>query len=247
MKSWICLVVLFAIGTGVVSADEYRDFLSADGKAMRGKVMRYDARSKKVTIQRDTKQLFTVPIRVFSEKDQKYILEWEFNKVFLSDSSFKIDAKRQKVKNKNDNGSINSSSKNENTAYEITLQNKSTSTLAGLKLEYCIFYEQDKSGSKSVTENGVRYGKLDVPSMRPKSKQELMTEPVTIYTHELDSDWYYTDGRKNKISGDVRGIWVRVNMKTKSGKVITRDFCMPDSLSNSQAWATSSKHVGVNK
>lgn len=248
MKNWVYLIVLFIIGTSVVSADEYRDFLSADGKSIRGKVMRYDARSKKVSIQRDTKQLFTVPIRVFSDKDQKYILQWEFNKVFLSDSSFKIDAKRKKIKDSEAayTGSV-TSEKLENTAYELTLKNNSASSLEGLKVEYCIFYEQEKTvSSKTIEEEGVRYGTIDVGSMRPKSSKELRTEPVTVYTYELDSSWSYTDGRKNKISGEIRGLWVRVNMTMKNGEVLTRDFCMPDSLSNSKAWATSSTHVGMN-
>lgn len=243
------LIGVESFGRGLV---QYRDFLSHDGKAMRGRVLRYDAKARKVTIERDNKKVFTVPIFAFSDDDQEYILEWEFNKVFLSDSSFQIDAKRKKFnKKKGDSSSWYGysidSNKTEAYGYEITLKNRSTSSLDGLKVEYCIFYEQEKSGSgKTEEEEGVRCGTLDVTSMSPKSSKELMTEPVVIYTYELDADWSYTDGRDNKISGDVRGVWVRVTKTSDDGKVLVRDFCMPDSLSNSKAWTTSSVHVGKN-
>lgn len=248
MKRWVLLIMLLTVGIGSVSADEYRDFLSADGKAMRGKVLRYDSRKQMVTILRDNKKTATVPLRVFSDKDQEYVLEWEFNKVFLSNSSFKIDAKRKKVKDKGESYSgYISAEKLDNTAYEIVLQNKSTSELKELEVEYCIYYEQEKSTrGKTIDEEGVRYGTIEVASLRPKSTKELMTEAVSVYTYELSADYYYSDGRDNKISGKVRGVWIRVNMKTESGEVLTRDYCMPDSLSNSKPWTTTSKHVGRN-
>jgi hypothetical protein len=248
VKIWIVLIVLLALGANFVAADEYRDFLSADGKAMRGKVLRYDAKKQTVTIQRDNKKTATVPLRAFSENDQAYVLQWEFNKVFRSESSFEIEAKRKKVKDGDESysGSI-TAEKVENTVYTITLENKSTSTLEGLELEYCIYYEQEKATrGKTLDEEGVRCGTLEIGAMRPKSSKDVMTEAVSIYTRELDADWIYSSGGDNKISGKVRGLWVRVNMKSESGDVITRDFCMPDSLSNSKTWTTTSANIGRN-
>lgn len=232
---------------------QYRDFLSHDGKAIRGRVLRYDAKGRKVTIERDNKKVFTVPIYAFSDEDQKYIEQWEFNKVFLSNSSFKIEAKRKKFDSKKGTSSSYygydiDSRKTETMGYEIKLENRSTSKLDGLEVEYCIYYEQEKAGrGKTVDEEGVRYGTLDVGGMSPKSSKELLTEPVSIYTYELDADWYYADGRDNKITGRVRGVWIRVSKTMDDGSVLTRDFCMPDSLNNSQVWKTSSVHVGYNK
>ncbi len=246
---WSIAMVTF--GGGMV---QYRDFLSHDGKAIRGRVLRYDARSRKVTIERDNRKVFTVPIYAFSDEDQTYILEWEFNKVFLSDSSFRIEAKRKKMDTKKEGsdydyyGDSIDSKKVETFGYELLLQNRSSSTLKGLEVEYCIYYEQETSGrGKTADEEGVRHGTLDVGSLGPKAKRTLTTEPVSIYTYELDADWSYVDGRDNKITGKVRGLWVKVHMKNEEGKVITRDFCMPDSLSNSMAWAATSAHVGRNK
>jgi hypothetical protein len=248
MKKLIGVTLILLISGSMLVSANYRDFMDAQGRTIRGRVLRYDAKQRKVTIERDNKKVFTVPLRTFSDEDQKYILQWEFNKVFLSESSFKIEAQRKKVKDKEGSysGTI-TAEKLENTAYEVILQNKSTSELEGLEVEYCIYYEQEKAiRGKTVDEEGVRYGTMDVGSMRPKSTKELMTEHVSVYTHELDAGWIFVDGRDNKITGKVRGVWIRVNMKAESGEVLTRNYCMPDSLSNSKAWTTSSKHVGRN-
>ncbi len=251
MKGWVVLIAVWLMGLDVFAAGAalYRDFLSADDKPIRGRIMRFDVRTQNVTIERDTKKVFRVPLRAFSDKDQKYILQWEFNKVFLSSNTFRIDANRKKMKEvegADQNSYRSDSSEYEDFGYEILLKNRSTSELKDLELEYCIFYEQDKGGGTKKVEEGVLYGTLELGALSPKSSQELLTAPVTIYTHELDSNYYYTSGGANKISGQVRGIWVRVSMKSEGGGVLMREFCMPDSLSNSKAWRTRSIHVGVN-
>ena len=254
MKGLLPLVVGLLIGVESFGAGfvQYRDFLSHDGKAMRGRVLRYDARDRKVTIERDNKKVFTVPIYAFSDDDQEYILSWELNNVFLSDSDFKIDAKRKKFdreklgSNYSFYGDDIDSKKVETYGYEIMLQNKSSSSIDAIQVDYCIFYEQETSSGKTEDQEGVYCGSLEVGSLSPKSSKELMTEAVSISTYELDADWHFEDGRDNKITGDVRGVWVRVSKTLEDGEVLTRDFCMPDSLSNSKTWTTTSVNVGKN-
>ncbi len=248
MKKWALLIIALVVSAETVRADEYRDFLSADGKAMRGRVLRFDARTHKVTIERDNKKVFTVPASVFSKEDQDYILEWEFNKVFLSDSSFKIEAQRKAVKDDDESYSGYVQAKKVDVAgYEITLENRSTSKLENLSVEYCIFYEQERlNRSKQLCEQGVYCGTVDVGYLLPKSEKEFMTDSVRVYKTELDADWIYTSGAQNKQDGEVHGIWARVHMKLDSGETLTRDYCLPDSLNNSRAWTTTSEHVGMN-
>ena len=68
-------MVALIVALETVQASEYRDFLSADGKTMRGRVLRFDTRANEVTIERDNKKVFTVPVTVFSKEDQGYILD----------------------------------------------------------------------------------------------------------------------------------------------------------------------------
>ncbi|MEE9369785.1 MAG: hypothetical protein V3V05_13130 [Pontiella sp.] len=199
-------------------------------------------------MERDNRKVVTVPLSIFSEADQKYILQWGFNKVFLSESSFKIDAKRKEVKDKDDSYSSTIQAKKvENMGYELVLENRSTAKLENIEIEYCIYYEQERATrGKQLCEQGVRYEKIEIPYLIPKSKKEIMTEAVKIYKAELDADWIYTSGVKNVQKGKVHGIWVQVHMKLDSGEKISRNFSLPDSLNNNKAWKTSSTYVGMN-
>ena len=130
------MTAVLTIGLAV-SAGEYRDFMSADGKAIRAKILRYDAKARKVTLERDNRKMATIPLVALSSEDQAHVLQWEFNKVFMSESSFKIEAKRKEVKDKNASyGSYVQARKVEDTAYEIRLQNRSTSKIDNLNIEY---------------------------------------------------------------------------------------------------------------
>lgn len=148
--SILAIVLMMVLSAG--AATQYRDFM--DGRAIRGRVLRYDAKKRAVTMERDNKKVVTVPLSIFSEKDQEYVLTWEFNKVFLSTSSFKIKAKRQSRKDKS-YGTLSSQRKVEACNYEVTLQNRSSSKLNNLTMDYCTFYEQQKHGRGKLVEGKI--------------------------------------------------------------------------------------------
>ena len=90
MKNWILLIVVLLAANGVFAVGQYRDFVDSQGRTIRGKVLRFEARTQTVTIERDNKKITKVPITIFSEADQSYILEWDAAKGFTSDSLLKI-------------------------------------------------------------------------------------------------------------------------------------------------------------
>ena len=248
MKCLVLCIGVLAMAFGASAATKYRDFTSADGKTIKAAVKAYDAQKSIVTIERDNRKTMKVPITVFSEADQSYILEWAVLRNFALERLFKISVKRKK--NDNEEESFTSGNKKKavvDTHYEILLENKTSSDLKGLKLEYCIYYEQETPGqSKMIRNQGVYCGDLAIDSIASGSKKVLDTESVTTYTEELDSGWYYFSGSGNIQRGDVHGIWIRVHLKLPSGQTRTREMCYPDSLSNSKAWMTSSIKAGAN-
>lgn len=250
MKSWIGLLSIFVLAVNVLAggADPFRDFLSTDGKAMRGRVMRFDAREQKVTIERDTKKVFTVPVSVFCEDDQTYIFEWNQAKDFLSESAFKISASRFEKKLDEGYSSYMQEKKVEDCGYEITLENKSKTLFKNVSLQYCIYYEQDEiEKHKQITEEGVLFGTLAVGDMLAKNKRELKTETVIIYKRSLDADYIYTSNIKNVQKGKIHGVWLKATMKTETGQTFTREYMLPDSLSNKRAWSEEPVYAGENR
>ena len=205
--------------------------------------MEYDAVKKTIKFERDNRKLVTVKIDIFSEADQTYIRDWDILKNFENESRFKISFKRKEKRNEGKSvKSVSTTRKVDDTHYEILLENKAASGLKGINLEYCIYYEQDETGT---VEQGVYCGSLAVDSMGPKSKKMLMTEAVSIYKQELDSGYIYTGGEDSTQRGQVHGIKMRVHLKLPSGKKSTRECCFPESIKN-KVWASSSKSVGMN-
>lgn len=248
MKGFTLIIFLFVLAFGARAATQYHDFMDTQGRTIRGRVLGFETHSGTVTIERDNKRTAKVPINIFSAEGQQYIRAWEFSKIFLSESSFKISAKRKEVKDEEESYSdMIHAKKVENLGYEITLENRSASKIKDLEIEYCIYYEQERaSRSKQLCEQGVRCGNLLVEYILPKSNKELRTEAVKVYKAELDADWIYTSGTKNVQRGRVHGIWLRVHMTLPSGEKLTRDYCLPDSLNNSKAWMASTVAVGMN-
>ena len=237
------------VGSAAYSNSEYHDFMDVQGRSMRGRVLRYEARTNQVTIETDNKRTATVPATVFDQEGQTYIMEWAKAQEFLDEGSFRIKAQRTKTDDdRSSSGGSIQATEVEDHAYEITMENRSQIAIKGLKLEYCIFYEQDEViNHKQATEEGVKCGTLDIADMQPKSEQVLTTDAVKLYKRTLDADWIYTSDIKNVQKGEVDGVWIRMTMVTDTGKTFMRDYCLPDSLNSSHAWTTTSTDVGMNK
>ncbi len=263
MKRLVLFVCLMAMVSGVRAATQYRDFTSAEGKTIRGCIKAYDPAKKMVTIERDNRKTAKVPVGVFSEADQAYIRDWEVLRCFMTDRFFKISAKRKRRDNEADSstsrlqtesGSFQSEKKREveDTHYEILLGNRSASEMKGLEIKYCIYYEQEeRRNDKEVCSQGVYCGKLPAFSMASRGGKTIQTEAVSIFAEELPPGWSYGNesGRSSVDTvqrGDVHGIWIRVHLNLPSGQKGMREFCYPDSLSNSRAWVSSSIRAGMN-
>lgn len=250
MKRILLIAYLIMTVVGVQAAKQYRDFTDTKGRTIRGCIVSYDTKKGIVSFERDNRKISKVPITVFSESDQVYIKDWEVLKCFSLERLFKISAKRRKQDNEGKSSTEhNKKTDVVDTNYEILLENRSKSVFKGLKMEYCIYYEQD--GRKEAIQ-GVYHDDLAIASIKPTSKKVLKTEAVSTYTRELDSNWTYGDGGgnssgvKNIQRGDVHGIWIRIHMTMPSGEKATREVCFPDNLSNSKAWMNSSIRAGMN-
>jgi len=77
MKNILFGLIAFLICSSIWAATEYRTFVGTDGKVLRGRILSYNRNSRKVTIEREDKRSFQVPITVFSEEDQAYIQKWQ--------------------------------------------------------------------------------------------------------------------------------------------------------------------------
>lgn len=245
-KYIMILAVLVTMTSGAV---EYRDFMSADGKAIRGKILRVDGKKKTVTIERDTRKSATVPIAVFSAEDQSYIKEWMKFEGVRSNSKFKVSCERRTFETwtKEKLGTITYTGGGSETdqvvgkhsfkkiGYDVKIRNNNDYALSGLTLQYCIYYEQD---SGRGPKEGVKFGTAELGTIISRKELELSTAPVEVFKYESNAE--FLNSRVNK--GEVKGVWVRICAKDKEGDLmVLRQESLPSGILKSKAWSDSSK------
>ena len=247
MKRLVLFICLTASVFGVRAAAQYRDFTSADGKTIKAAVKAYDAQKKIVTIERDNKRTSKVPITVFSEADQKYILEWDASKGFLSANLLKISCadkvvekrKEKELEDVNYTGGavVKDFEKTvitfERIAYDIQFQNMNKYELKNIRMEYRIYYEQSEMVWEKKPEAKQNHfsGKKAVPTLSGKSKTMVTTESVEIHEDSVNPIPQAGGDQRRGGKGEVHGLRVRLYMKMSSGKEIMREFSCPEKLS----------------
>ncbi len=232
----------------------YHDFIGKNGKSLRAKVLAYDSCRKRVTLQKESGRTHKVDPGLFSDEDQTYIRNWLLARGFNSDSKFKVSARRKQFEVEREQhvnkytGIQNAQTTVKEIGYEILLENRITETLKNLTIEYCIYYEQERaSGGKQVTDDGVKHGVLHIGQLASRAQANLLTDPVKLFRHELNSDWHYYSGAENTQKGKVIGIWLRVHLPLSDGQRITRQYSLPDSIKDKREWSDFNISVGTNK
>lgn len=218
------------MGLAAICQAEYMALTDTKGRTIEAKLIRFDSRNKTVILERKGRRgATTVPISVFTQKDQKKIISWSQGQTFLSDSSFAIDVKRIKKKsgeNASEYGGM--ATKSYNHHFNIVLKNKSTTNFENIEVEYVIFYTQEvhfNNRTEMKAEDGTLYEKVSahVPA---RSTKELETKTIKLQTYrESGFDLTWPD-----LDGDMHGIIIKLSTKNETGKTITRQIVYPDNL-----------------
>lgn len=219
---------------------EYREFTDAQGRTLSAELIRYNAKQKKVTLKCEGKGIKTVPISIFSETDQSYIISWNKNQDFLSDKTLKIECHRIKKKNTDLSSEYYyMSRKYYDFNYSVELENNSYTDFNNVTFEYVIFYSQDKhiNNNHDIKEQPGTLYKTQVMDIPSRSTKELETDKVILYTYResgYSEDW-------PDIRSEVDGIMIKLRLKSETGETISKTFTFPDNLN--RVWTPKTKDV----
>ena len=135
--------------------------------------------------------------------------------------------------------------KYERFVYEITFENKNSEAIENVTVQYCIFYEREENNSstrKVDTQIKVVAGSFDVARIASREKQTKTTNSVVLeqYSYNI-TDYYRSDGYDPESTSDkLKGIWIRLSVKTASGQTIERNVFNPSSIEGKYSWKDSS-------
>jgi len=248
MKRIIVMIGLAGAVVGAQAVKQYRDFTSTDGEKIRGCIISLDGVTKVVMIERENRRRFNVPISVFTEEDQAYILEWNTVNEFMSSRclSISVDKKRdnlpkekiwkeKKSKTGQKSKSLIKEVMSSTVNYEVEFYLKNAAPMKDIRMEYKIYYEQSEVHyGRQDPEQKIFDGEISIPLIEPGGKYVVATWKVEIHKDSAPPKSKKGGGQGYGAKGDVHGVRARLYMKLPSGKKITREFTYPDQLPSSK-------------
>jgi tetratricopeptide (TPR) repeat protein len=230
-----CILIALSAYSDQSSMSDFRIFTAADGRVIEAKIIACEPARGKVQIERSNRKKVWVQADIFSEEDQNYIRDWITTDRFLSNSKFRISVEKQKGK-KSSNGTP--------IYYELTLDNRTRTSLENLNVDYRIMVEEKGYSHRTDSERSVAgHVKFDVlpagQSIKKKTENVLLvlkytTQTETTYYSDGSSD---TDTSKNKVREDkAAGIWLKIQGPELDGNPVIREFIYPSDLNKKYSW-----------
>lgn len=229
-----------------------REFKLLDGRTLTAEIVGYNSKLGKVELKRKDGKRIPVKPTVFVEEDQKYIQGWAMLDGVRNERFFKMSCKKDLVEKWKDEKEENvnygdgatgketiSISRFERYVFEVDLENRNEFALKNLKVEYRIFYEQEAtSGSgKIIAEKKVLSGSMDVEQIALRGKKKLTTKPVVLRDTQYASDITFSGIKRERESGEIKGIWLRVMASELDGQTVMREVFEPSSLAGKYNWS----------
>lgn len=235
------------------AGDEFHSFTDTQGRTIELRVITFDGKHNKVTVERQDGRRLIVSAGNFCEADQNYLQQWFMANELLSEDHLKIDCDDKVIEKRKENVRATQASSSggvirdveigecryEKIAYAITFENKTLKPIENAHVEYKIYYEQTKRGVELDPEKMVFRGEADLSTLAPGKSNEFMTQPVEIYNDNLspqnivsiDADGTERSAMLEEAEGEVRGIRGRLIVTLPNEKKIVREFHHPSSLS----------------
>jgi hypothetical protein len=103
--------------------------------------------------------------------------------------------------------------------YDLKLQNQTLADLSKLTIDYVIFVERQKLGTKLGQEDHVDRitGSKTIDVLTNKESQIVSTEEIQLGKQSLTGGYTYVNGGRLKAEDAVVGVWVRVS---QNGEVV---------------------------
>ncbi len=287
------LAILTSCTLTGAAAEMFHEFTVTDGRKLKAKMVSYDGKSRRVEIEREDGKVVAANIGAFVPEDHAYIRQWEPISLFMS-PRIPITLSRVEVRNwkkinestrgsqgggggggrgggggpgggQNDEGGVLATDRYARYRYDVKISNRSSVSLENLKIDYCIYYEQERavaenSGFESqgrqqgpdsrgggkeqasyhpVCEKKVQSGTLSVAALDAGLRKVLPTESVTILNRNASGEG---EGEMIDLEGELKGIWVKVSMKAPDGTLRVREVAHPRNITRSVEWNPVVKH-----
>lgn len=183
------LALLLGTSTALAQSNQPRTFTDTQGRSLNATIT--TANQTHVQIRRTDGTPFTIPIDSLSADDQSYITKWFDDIIANAAQKLLIDTIRYKAKNP-------TNSLQQKFGFIISLDNKSTTDIDNLRIEYCLYYT---IGLSNVPYRAITAQIINAPLVPKFSSKRFNTNTVDLYTHRTSNN------------DTLDGIWFRIYRK----------------------------------
>ncbi len=179
---------------------------------------------------------------IFSEADQSYIKEWLSVQDFLSNSKLRISVVKKQGKTPK---SRNKSQRAKPPChYEIRLMPSKGTSFEAIRIEYCMYVNMNRSRGEDTL--SITSGGMDKVHLVAGTRQIEKTKEIRLFrNYEAKEEISYnvyggfsstTTSYYKTSESYLKGIQVRVYLKTPSGNEFMREISEPASLAKKYEW-----------
>ncbi len=181
-----------------------RAFTDTKGRVLEGELTSVSNGQAIIKRTTDGKTL-AVPLSLLSAEDQKFAADFAAASIRASFDVKWSKTRLGKTKTRQGNYTIEV----EQWAYKITLANRSSADLDGLRVDYWVF-RRDDDGKNKAPPRIETSGSKDLGALRKSASQDFQTNPIELTKEQLDADYYNLDGSKNTKRDSAGGLALRV-------------------------------------
>jgi hypothetical protein len=207
-----------------------RTFTDVSGRTIVAEIM--DATDTTVRVRRDDGRVFAIELATLSDTDRTHIEAWRKQQAFAF-GGVVVTAHRARIASEVTQ-TKSSTRKTEDWCYKIAIANQSRADLAGLIIEYRVFYIDDNATATDKDELPLerRHGRATIVSLAAGSSTELQTAIVTLQSIRPKPGQRSRGTKRRKVEDSLAGIWVRV----LQGDQLLQEFTAPSTLSKTASW-----------
>lgn len=229
---FLCLFTVLSFSSLGAQQAAFREFTNKEGQTMMARPV--NVVGEQVRIQRQDGAEFTVPVDIFSKKDQDFLRNWSVQFLASNGRLLELGARSATGNRRKTEPGVGFIAYEYEGFYRITLKNTSDIELTELKVDYRFFVFQNTVGANRRSEGrDIRIsGSEIIEAFSPRAELTLETRKADMRDTELKPGYYWADGGRAKSSDSLKGIWIRVYHNDK----LVAEFANPTAIPEREDW-----------
>lgn len=225
------LLLAFALGLAPLRA-EVQTLTDNQGRSIQADVLSVE--NDKVKIKRaDSGQTFELPLSTLNDDTQKSLRAWATKAASeIPAGTITLELSRG-VFDSSKNDEVGIIVTEEKWGYSVTVANRGSKPVGGLRFEYVLFVKPDTEPGKDQKTAPLKRskGNATVEPLAIGAKTTFRTDSIKIYKQRLKPGYIWgKTGNAEAMRDTLHGIWI----KAYAGDQLVADICTPDSLAKTE-------------